>query len=177
MGTVTLAAAGPSEVQAFARSRRGASPRNPPLKQEPHAATTVEKETSEHVSHLQTFNPRLTRTSSRLGTGAYMSPEQFRDPMSVDVRADIYGFGVVLFEMITGGLPFKGESMEDLRHQHCQRKPPSVISSIPPRHAKVAKRIDEVVQRCLRKDPVERFNSVAVLRRALKEILAQLPAG
>ena len=77
---------------------------------DPHALTTVEKETSESFLSTETFDPRLTRTGARLGTGAYMAPEQFRDPRSVDVRADIYAFGVVLFEMITGGLPFKGRS-------------------------------------------------------------------
>ena len=56
-----------------------------------------------------------------------MAPEQFRDPRSVDVRADLYAFGVVLFEMITGGLPFKGRSMDDLGHQHSRQRPPSIV--------------------------------------------------
>ena len=86
-----------------------------------------------------------------------MAPEQFRDPRSVDVRADLYAFGVVLFEMITGGLPFKGRSMDALGHQHSLHKPPSIVPSVPPRHAKLAKRVDEIVQRCLKKDPAERL--------------------
>jgi serine/threonine protein kinase len=137
--------------------------------------TTIEKETSEYVSPLETADPRLTRTGARLGTGAYMSPEQFRDPRSVDVRADIYAFGVVLFEMITGSLPFKGRSMDALNHQHSLHQPPSIVASVPSRHAKLAKGIDAIVQRCLKKDPAERFRSVADLRRSLKPILAQLP--
>jgi serine/threonine-protein kinase len=104
-----------------------------------------------------------------------MAPEQYRDPRSVDVRADIYGFGVVLFEMLTGGLPFTGRSLEDLSHQHSLHKPPSIVKSVPSRHAKLAGRIDEVVQRCLKKDPAERYKSVGSLRQALKAILAQLP--
>jgi serine/threonine protein kinase len=139
------------------------------------AATTVEKETSEYVSPLETSDPRLTRTGARLGTGAYMAPEQFRDPRSVDVRADLYAFGVVLFEMITGALPFKGRSMDALNHQHALHKPPSIVPSVPSRHAKLAKGIDEIVQRCLKKDQSERFQSVAELRRSLKPILAQFP--
>jgi serine/threonine protein kinase len=152
-----------------------------PLWQEPtpgglsESPTTVEKETSEYISPLETSDPRLTRTGARLGTGAYMSPEQFRDPRSVDVRADLYAFGVVLFEMITGGLPFNGRSMDALSHQHTLHKPPSIVPAIPARHTKLAKGIDEIVQRCLKKEPADRFRSVADLRRSLKPILAQLP--
>jgi serine/threonine protein kinase len=147
------------------------SPESKPL----NSVTTVDKETSVYSSALETVDPRLTRSGARLGTGAYMAPEQFRDPRSVDVRADLYAFGVVLFEMITGGLPFKGRSLDDLGHQHSQHKPPSIVSAVHPRHAKLAKRVDDVVQRCLKKDPRERFNSVGELRQSLKQILAQFP--
>ena len=71
-----------------------------------------------------------------------MAPEQFRDPRSVDVRADIYGFGVVLFEMITGELPFKGRSIDALGRQHSLYQPPSIVPSVPSRHAKLAKSVD-----------------------------------
>ena len=74
-----------------------------------------------------------------------MAPEQFRDPRSVDVKADMYGFGVVLFEMITG----RSRSM-------AARSMPSAISipaqtgldrpSVHNRHAKLASRVDEIVQ-------------------------------
>jgi serine/threonine protein kinase len=142
---------------------------------DPHAMTTVARETNESISLVETSDPRLTRTGVRLGTGPYMAPEQFRDPRSVDVRADLYAFGVVLFEMITGGLPFKGQSIDALSHQHSQHKPPSIVSSVSSRHAKLAKRIDEIVQRCLMKDPVQRYSSVAELRHAFKQVLTQLP--
>jgi eukaryotic-like serine/threonine-protein kinase len=138
-------------------------------------ASTVDKETSDYVSPHETFDPRLTRTGARLGTGAYMAPEQSRDPRSVDVRADIYAFGVVLFEMITGSLPFKGRSADALSFQHSRYKPASIIPSVHHRHAKLAKQVDEIVQRCLKKEPAERFGTVTELRMALRQILAQLP--
>ena len=142
----------------------------------PHRSpTTVDKQTSDYVSPHETFDPRLTRTGARLGTGAYMAPEQFRDPRSVDVKADMYGFGVVLFEMITGSLPFDGRSLDALSHQHSEYKPASIVPSVHNRHAKLASRVDEIVQRCLKKDPAQRFGSVAELRIALKQTLAQLP--
>ncbi len=140
----------------------------------PHTPSTAEKSTSDYVSPYETFDPRLTRTGARLGTGAYMAPEQFRDAASVDVRADIYAFGVVLFEMITGALPFNGRSSDALGHQHSQYKPASIVPSVHHRHAKLAKSVDEIVQRCLMKEPADRFRSVAELRMAIKQIVAQL---
>ena len=142
------------------------------------ASSTVaaaEMETREYVSPLETSNPRITRTGAKLGTGAYMAPEQFRDPSSVDVRADIYSFGIVLFEMITGRLPFQGGSMDILDDQHTLYPPGSVVPSITGRYAKFAKPVDAIVQRCLKKDPEDRFRSVAELRQAIKQIAGQLP--
>jgi|SRR5271157_187445 len=142
--------------------------------------TTMEKEkeneTSEHVSLGKTADPRLTRSGARLGTGAYMSPEQFRDPGSVDCRADIYAFGVVLFEMITGKLPFRGKSLDMLDRQHSRYEPPSIVPFIPRSHARIASSVDQLVQRCLKKDPADRFGTVSELRKAILAILSQMGA-
>jgi len=172
-------ALGRTPVKSQASSPTGTVPPGPHLtpsrsntRQTP---TTIDKETSESTPTFETADPRLTRTGARLGTGAYMAPEQFRDPKSVDVRADIYAFGVVLFEMITGELPFKGRSIDILDRQHSLYQPPSIVPSVPSRHAKLAKGTDAIVQRCLKKEPTDRFNSVAELRHALKEALAQMP--
>ena len=135
---------------------------------------TEEKATSEYISPLETFDPRLTRAGARLGTGAYMAPEQFRDPGSVDARADIYAFGVVLFEMITGRLPFKGKSLESLDRQHANAEPPSVIASIPHRYARVAGDVDQIVQRCLKKDPTDRYRAMSDLRKAMLRVLTRM---
>jgi serine/threonine protein kinase len=137
-------------------------------------AATEEKATSEYISPLETFDPRLTRTGARLGTGAYMAPEQFRDPGSVDARADIYAFGVVLFEMITGRLPFKGKSLESLDRQHAKNEPPSVVASIPHRYARVAADVDAIVQRCLKKDPAQRYRAMSDLRKAMLKVLTRM---
>jgi len=140
----------------------------------PSSLTTLERETGDYASPPETFDPRLTRTGARLGTGAYMAPEQFRDSRSVDARADIYSFGVVLFEMITGELPFKGRSFDSLNHQHSRHQPPSIVPAVLPRQVKVARSIDTIVQRCLKKEPDQRFGSMAELRKALKQVLAEL---
>jgi serine/threonine protein kinase len=155
--------------------RSGGNEKRTGAAQRSGTSSTIDKETSDYISPYETFDPRLTRTGARLGTGAYMAPEQSRDPRSVDVRADIYAFGVVLFEMITGSLPFNGRSVDALRHQHSRHKPPSIVPSVHHRYAKLANRVDEIVQRCLRKEPADRYRTVAELRVALKQILAQLP--
>jgi serine/threonine protein kinase len=142
-----------------------------------HASSTatIEKETQDYVPAADDGDNRLTRTGARLGTGAYMAPEQFRDPKSVDVRADIYSFGIVLFEMITGRLPFRGRSMEILDDQHTLRPPGSVVPAIPARYAKFARPVDGIVQRCLKKDPEDRFRSIKELRLAIKQVAAEFP--
>jgi serine/threonine protein kinase len=172
----TLAAVEPDGVPGGSSPATASQPRHEPAPTgNGRTPTTVDRETSEYISPFETFDPRLTRTGARLGTGAYMAPEQFRDPKSVDVRADLYAFGVVLFEMITGELPFKGRSLEALNHQHSLHQPGSVVPMIPARYAKLAKPVDAIVQRCLKKDPDDRFHSVAELRSAFKPLLAQLP--
>ena len=139
------------------------------------STATADEQTQEYHSPVEIADPRLTRTGAKLGTGAYMAPEQFRDPKSVDIRADIYSFGIVLYEMITGQLPFRGRSMGSLDAQHTRSPPGSVIPSIPGRYGKLAKPIDAIVQRCLKKDPEDRFRSVAELRQAIKQVAARLP--
>jgi serine/threonine protein kinase len=142
--------------------------------EDPYATITVARESGESSSRVNSTDIRLTRSGARLGTGPYMAPEQFRDSRSVDVRADVYAFGIVLFEMITGSLPFKSQSVDDLGYQHSRQRPPSIVPSVPGRHVKLAKRVDEIVQRCLMKEPAERYGSVAEFRHALKGLLVQL---
>lgn len=94
----------------------------------------------------------------------------------MDFRADIYAFGVVLFEMITGNLPFRGKSMELLDRQHSRAEPPSVVPSIPRAHVRHAAAIDQLVQRCLKKDPADRYGTMTELRKALLSLLSRMGA-
>ena len=109
---------------------------------------------------------RITQTGSLLGTLPYMAPEQFRDSKAVDFRADIYAFGVVLFEMLTGELPFHGGTIARLDRAHTDYAPPSVVPSIPRKQVREAEAIDEIVQTCLKKDRADRFETMEDLRRA-----------
>jgi eukaryotic-like serine/threonine-protein kinase len=117
---------------------------------------------------------RITQTGSLLGTLPYMAPEQFRDSKAVDVRADIYAFGVVLFQMLTGELPFHGRTIARLNRAHTNYAPPSVVPSIPKKFAREAEALDEIVQRCLKKFPNERYPLVEDLRRDLTHSLRRV---
>jgi serine/threonine-protein kinase len=117
---------------------------------------------------------RLTRTGVMVGTLPYMAPEQFHDAKSADVRADVYSFGMVLFQMLTGGLPFRGDTVAKLERQHCRTDPPSIVPAIPRRFAREAGRIDEIVQCCLAKDPAHRYATIPELRRDLTESLHRI---
>ena len=137
----------------------------------PVPESTIDYTPPARIGPGDTAFARLTRTGVLLGTLPYMAPEQFRDASAVDVRADIYSFGVVLFQMLTAELPFKGDTAAKLDNEHSHYDPPSVIPSIPRRFAREAERIDGIVRRCLAKDPANRFEAIPALRRALNGVL------
>ena len=100
-----------------------------------------------------------------VGTAAYMSPEQAAGK-PVDVRSDIFSFGSVLYEMVTGQRAFQGDSrMSTLAAVLNQEpKPASEISRTIPRE------LEKIINRCLRKDPARRFQYLADVKVALEEL-------
>jgi serine/threonine protein kinase len=131
------------------------------------AATTLGSDSGERDEGPPSLVSRLTRAGSMIGTVPYMAPEQFLDASAVDVRADVYAFGVVLFEMIAGEPPFRGKTLGRLRRQHLYDDPPPLAHSIPWRFAREAERVESIVRRCLAKDPSDRFATIPALRKAL----------
>jgi len=105
----------------------------------------------------------LTRTSALMGSPSYMSPEQLVSAASVDFRADVWALGVVLYEMLTGRLPFTAQSMPELVGTILQQTPASIATL----RQGVPVGIQGVVDRCLQKDPAQRFANIAGLARAL----------
>jgi eukaryotic-like serine/threonine-protein kinase len=99
-----------------------------------------------------------TQTEFAVGTPGYMCPEQARGD-EMDGRGDLYSVGVILFELLTGKLPFSGRSTMDLLLAHVTEEPPPLsIASLD-----VSPTIEEVVRRCLAKDPNDRPRSAREL--------------
>jgi serine/threonine protein kinase len=105
----------------------------------------------------------VAQTTAILGTAQYFSPEQARGE-SVDARTDLYSTGVVLFELLTGQPPFRGDTPVAVAYQHVSETPP-VPSSINP---KVSPAIDRVVLHALTKDRFARFQNSAEFRHDLQ---------
>jgi eukaryotic-like serine/threonine-protein kinase len=96
---------------------------------------------------------RMTRADAVLGTPCYMSPEQARGARETDVRSDIYSCGVILFESVTGRLPFEGESFNDLMFKIALSDAPSPLSIIPSLDPDFA----WLINRAIARDPEARF--------------------
>jgi len=118
-------------------------------------------------------NGSLTSTGTTLGSLNYMPPEQVRGE-AADARSDIYSFGVSLYEMLTGKLPFRGDSQYSLMTAHLNQEPPAPItlrSDLPPE-------LNEIILMSIAKDPANRFQSADAFRAALKSVpVSALPAA
>src|SRR5665213_1353190 len=104
-----------------------------------------------------------TRTGSVMGTPYYMSPEQCEGKTEIDYRADIYSLGVLIFEMLTGKVPFGGEGYGEIIVKRVTMPPPSVRSIVPD----LPEYLDLLLYRVLAKDRDQRFQTMSDLREAL----------
>lgn len=109
--------------------------------------------------------PVYERPDQVVGTPGYMAPEQARGE-SAAPAADLYALGVVLFEMLTGRVPFVGEGFAAMARAHATSPVPSLRSASPP--GRFSPELEAAVRRALAKDPRERFASAADLARALQ---------
>ncbi|MBC7932144.1 MAG: protein kinase [Rubrivivax sp.] len=118
-------------------------------------------------------DPGLTAPNLIIGTPQYMSPEQCSQASNIDSRSDIYSFGVILFETLTGHVPFAGDSPTAIMMKHLQEPPPSVLDERKDLPASVG----EVVARALAKQPEDRYQNASELYDALVEAAAKAPAS
>jgi serine/threonine-protein kinase len=117
------------------------------------------------------LSPR-TRTGALLGTPAYMAPEQISGSGNVDARTDIYAAGIVLFESVTGQVPFTGETLYDLMRAHLEVAPPRPTSLRPD----LSPAIEEVILQALAKDPKDRFHTAGAMAQAMNHAATSLPS-
>lgn len=109
---------------------------------------------------------KLTATGKTMGTFRYMSPEQIRGKPEPCPQTDLYALGVVLFEMLTGKVPFDAEAPAEVLHQHLKAVPPRVSSLTPD----IPKALDDLVDRLLRKRIDERPASAVEVGITLKNL-------
>ena len=116
---------------------------------------------------------RRTRTGIVMGTPAYMSPEQCEGRGNIDHRTDIYALGIVIYEMITGRVPFLGEGYGEVLVQHLTQAPaaPSTIRGLIPPH------VEQVVLKALEKRPDMRYPTMEDMMRALADPVGYVEAN
>ncbi|MFF7360174.1 protein kinase [Streptomyces sp. NPDC008125] len=115
---------------------------------------------------MQSGVTSMTQTGMVVGTPQYLSPEQALG-RGVDARSDLYSVGIMLFQLLTGRLPFDAESPLAIAYAHVQEQPP-VPSTI---NRAVTPAVDALVARALRKNPNERFPSAAAMRDEIFRVL------
>src|SRR5205814_6345526 len=110
-----------------------------------------------------------TRQGTVMGTPHYMSPEQARG-QKMDARTDIFSLGVVLYEMLTGRVPFAGQTMTDVLASILMLEPPSLSQSAPDS----PEELQRIVHHALRKDKEKRYQTAAELLTDLKTLKQDL---
>ncbi|MGW6547714.1 protein kinase domain-containing protein [Streptomyces massasporeus] len=121
---------------------------------------------------MQSGVTSMTQTGMVVGTPQYLSPEQALG-RGVDARSDLYSVGIMLFQLVTGRLPFEADSPLAIAYAHVQEEPPvpsSVNRSLPPA-------VDALIARALKKNPNERFPSAEAMRDECLRVAASFNAA
>ena len=114
----------------------------------------------------------VTQTGTILGTSNYIAPEQ-ASGQPVDAHTDVYSLGIVLYEMLTGELPFPGESFVAIAMKHIQEPSPNVLDV----RGDIPLRVAEMIDRALEKDPEQRFPTMDAFAAEIEASLAELDRG
>ena len=118
------------------------------------------------LEQLEGCDTYLTHDGAILGTIRYMAPEQIKGHKA-DARSDLFSFGAVVFEMLTGRRAFDGDNADSVRAAILEHEPPPVSSLQP----LVPPALDDIVRRCLAKHPTDRSQSASDVIRELKQVL------
>jgi serine/threonine-protein kinase len=123
------------------------------------------------LTHSPTLSMMATQAGVIIGTAAYMSPEQAKG-FPADQRSDVFSFGSVLYEMLTGRQPFQGDTAPDILASVLAREPD--LTALPPN---LNPRIAELLRRCLEKNPKRRWQAVGAVRAEIEAIAAAPRSG
>jgi serine/threonine-protein kinase len=118
------------------------------------------------IAKIVTDVTSVTMTGQMMGTPAYMAPEQWRGETPLPTL-DIYALGIMLYEMLTGDLPFKADTPFAMMYAHSSTPPPALSTARPD----LAPAMDAVLQRALAKEPANRFQSAGDLALAFRDAL------
>ena len=121
------------------------------------------------VARISSDATQLTTTGNVLGTVDYIAPELFEDNHRADARSDLYSLGVLLFEMVTGQLPFSAENQLVLVTMHMHMQPPSPSSIV----QNISPQVERVIFKALEKKPESRYSSAVEFAEAFCQAVAR----
>jgi serine/threonine-protein kinase len=159
---VLQACDGLAEAHAAGIIHRDIKPSNLFLARRSNGATVL-KVLDFGISKRVDGDESLTGSATMLGSPLFMAPEQIRSAKHVDVRVDVWALGVVLFQALTGQLPFRGDGVSSTLAAVMIDEPPDVRALCPETSAD----LEAIVRRCLQKNPAFRYRGVAELAMAL----------
>ena len=113
------------------------------------------------ISNFVHGSKKLTKTGRMVGTPEYIAPEQLKD-RPIDMRTDLYGIGIMMFEMLTGRVPFDGESAESILMKHLLEDPPTMAEVRP--ELGENNLFQPIVDKLLKKNPDDRYQTATELR-------------
>ena len=116
---------------------------------------------------------RLTATGVPIGTAVYMSPEQILHPSEIDHRSDVYSAGIVLYEMLTGDVPFNGETEFAIQSQQVKDPVPDPTE----KNAQITPELKKIMLKALEKDPDMRFSGCGEFLKQIEEYEKKLDIG
>jgi len=119
------------------------------------------------ISKVERHDRRRTETKEILGSPWYMAPEQMKSATAADARSDVWSVGVILYELVTGEVPFDGDSMTEVIVKVLHDVP--LLSNEQPA---IPKELDPILRRCLAKNPEQRYQSMDALAEAVRSLEA-----